>query len=99
MNVPRGFQLLARLALGVTRPRHTVLGLELAGNIEAVERRVRSFAPGDRVFGFPGMGCYAEYKSVAENGPIALIPANVASDTTSSSTRPAPLRLRAAKAR
>ena len=84
MNVPRGFKLLARLALGVTRPRHTVLGLELAGTIEAAGKNVRNFAAGDRVFGMPGMGCYAEYKCVADDGPIALIPANLTYDDAAS---------------
>lgn len=37
-----------------------ILGLELAGEVEAVGSSVQGFAPGDRVFGLVGSGGYAE---------------------------------------
>ena len=37
-----------------------ILGLELAGEVEAVGTAVQSFVPGDRVFGLVGGGGYAE---------------------------------------
>jgi len=79
MDIPRGFGMLARLALGVSRPRQPILGTELSGDVESVGKDVRQFAPGDAVFAFPGgrMGCHAEYVCVAEDGPIARKPANV----------------------
>ncbi len=82
MNVPAGFGLLARLALGVTGPRQKILGTELAGEIESVGRNVRRFKPGDHVFIFTGakMGCHAEYKCMPEAGAIALKPSNLTFD-------------------
>lgn len=79
LNVPPGLGLFARLALGITGPRQPILGTELAGVVEAVGEAVTRFKPGDRVFAFPGikMGCHAEYRAVAEDGPIALIPENL----------------------
>jgi NADPH:quinone reductase-like Zn-dependent oxidoreductase len=65
-----------QLKLGFTKPRQAILGVELAGRIEAVGREVTNFQPGDRVaasrmFDF---GCHAEYLTVAEQGVIAKIP-------------------------
>jgi NADPH:quinone reductase-like Zn-dependent oxidoreductase len=79
LAMPRGFGLLGRLVFGVFRPRQPILGTELAGEIAAVGRSVTKFKVGDRVFAFPGgrMGCYAEYRTMPEDGPIALKPANL----------------------
>jgi NADPH:quinone reductase-like Zn-dependent oxidoreductase len=68
-----------RLVLGITKPRHAVLGLVLAGEIEMVGSGVRSFKVGDQVFGFEGyaFGAYAEYKCMAEIGVLALKPSNL----------------------
>jgi NADPH:quinone reductase-like Zn-dependent oxidoreductase len=79
LNVPYGFALLSRLVFGIIRPRQTVLGSELAGVIEAIGGEVSQFRVGDRVFAFSGikMGCYAEYKCIAEDGTLVKIPANL----------------------
>jgi NADPH:quinone reductase-like Zn-dependent oxidoreductase len=79
LNVPKGFGIIARLALGITRPRQPILGSELAGIVEAVGRDVRRFKPGDAVFAFPGikMGCHAQYCVLSENGPVAHKPENL----------------------
>lgn len=79
LEVPKGLGLIARLALGVTRPRQPILGTELSGVIEAVGKAVTRFAPGDAVLAFPGgkMGCHAQYRAVAEDGAIALKPDNL----------------------
>ncbi len=50
------------------------IGLECAGEVEAVGRDVKDFKPGDRVMG-SAPGSYAEYV-VADPGRIARIPAN-----------------------
>ena len=76
LRVPRGLRLPMRLRLGFAKPRQPVLGVELAGRIEAAGREVTRFQPGDRVvasrlFDF---GCHAEYLTVAEQGVIAKIP-------------------------
>jgi NADPH:quinone reductase-like Zn-dependent oxidoreductase len=82
LNVPFGFGLIARLVLGIWKPRQPILGTELAGVIESVGKGVRKFNVGDRVFAFPGvrMGCHAEYKCISEDGALASMPANLTSD-------------------
>ena len=45
-----------RLAFGIFRPRRRVLGQELAGDVEWVGRKVRSFRKGDPVFAATGIG-------------------------------------------
>jgi NADPH:quinone reductase-like Zn-dependent oxidoreductase len=85
LEVPRGFGLLSRLALGFSRPRQPILGTELSGEIEAVGKAVTRFQVGDPVFGFTGtrMGCHVEYRCLPEEGhgrkdeAVALKPANL----------------------
>jgi NADPH:quinone reductase-like Zn-dependent oxidoreductase len=76
LDVPRGFGLMARLALGVFRPRQRILGTELAGEVESIGKKVSKFRIGDRVFAFTDtrMGCYVEYKCMPEDGVVAAIP-------------------------
>lgn len=76
LSMPKGFGLMARLALGFRGPRQPILGTELAGVIETTGRKVTRFKPGDAVFGFPGskMGCHAQYRVLPEDGPLALKP-------------------------
>jgi len=79
LKLPAGFGLLGRLAFGVFGPRKPILGTELAGEIEAVGRTVTRFMPGDQVFAFPAAayGGHAEYRTMPEDGMIALKPANL----------------------
>jgi len=60
---------LARLDLGLLRPRNRILGFDIAGRVAAVGRAVRQLAPGDEVFGnlfdLRG-GAFAEYAAVPE---------------------------------
>jgi len=77
--VPKSFMFFARLMFGFKKPRIKVLGIDLAGEIEAVGKEVKLFKVGDQVFGSPGtkFGGHAEYCCVAETGALAIKPANL----------------------
>jgi NADPH:quinone reductase-like Zn-dependent oxidoreductase len=78
--VPRGAWLMARIALGIRGPRKKILGMEIAGEIEAVGSDVTLFKNGDKVFASTfgsGFGDYAEYKCLPEKGIVALKPGNM----------------------
>jgi len=79
LKMPAGFGFLGRLVFGLFGPRQPVLGTELAGIVEAIGRAVTRFKPGDEVFAFPGAryGSHAEYRTMPEDGLIALKPANL----------------------
>ena len=71
-----------RLWFGVLKPRVCILGQEFAGEVEAVGKRVTTFAPGDRIFGTTGfgLGAYAEYICLGGKNDLSVlakIPANM----------------------
>ncbi|MGO4497691.1 NAD(P)-dependent alcohol dehydrogenase [Paenibacillus sp. 2RAB27] len=65
-----------RLMYGLRRPKHTILGVEFAGEIDAVGKIVTSFRSGDRVCGISPttFGAYAEYVCLPEAGTLAKLP-------------------------
>lgn len=78
-DLPKGLGFLAPLVLGVFAPRRKVLGMDLAGTVEAVGPGVTRFKPGDAVIAMPGAGFggHAEYRAMPETGAIARMPANL----------------------
>jgi NADPH:quinone reductase-like Zn-dependent oxidoreductase len=63
-----------RYFTGVRRPKWPVLGMELAGEVEAVGSAVTEFQVGDRVFGVKTYGAHAEYACIGESRPVAHMP-------------------------
>ena len=68
-----------RLMLGLTRPKITIPGVVLAGEIEAIGKDVTLFKEGDPVYGMTikHFGAYAEYKCLPEDGILALKPVSL----------------------
>jgi NADPH:quinone reductase-like Zn-dependent oxidoreductase len=67
------------MGTGFLKPKNTIPGGDLAGQVEAVGKNVKQFQPGDEVFGDIGgigHGAFAEYVSVPEN-VLALKPVNL----------------------
>ena len=71
----RGAPYVVRLMTGWRRPKVTRLGVDVAGQVEAVGRNVTQFQPGDEVFG-ACRGAFAEYGCASEKA-LVLKPANV----------------------
>jgi len=73
----RGKPLYARIG-GPFRPRHHVLGSDIAGRVQAAGPRVTLFRPGQDVFGdiLRHMGGFAQYVCVPE-GALAPMPAGM----------------------
>ncbi|TFB48151.1 NAD(P)-dependent alcohol dehydrogenase [Cryobacterium tagatosivorans] len=78
-TVPAGLGLLAALSLGVFRPRKRILGMDVAGVVEAVGANVTLFAPGDEVIAMLGsaFGGHAEYVCIPQGGAITAKPRNM----------------------
>jgi len=71
-----------RLFTGLLRPRRPILGMDFAGEVEAVGAAVTAFRPGDRVFGMIPLsnnGAHAEY-ACAPQSTLAHIPAGLPFD-------------------
>ncbi|MBE2222698.1 MAG: NAD(P)-dependent alcohol dehydrogenase [Anaerolineae bacterium] len=79
-NVPGSQWLFARLYLGVFKPKRTIFGMEVAGEVEAAGKNVTKFTVGDAVIASTmgaNFGGYAEYKCLPEDGMVAIKPATL----------------------
>lgn len=82
LHLLEGKPYVARLALGVRRPRRTVLGQQVAGQVVALGPEVSGLAVGNRVFGTAD-GSFAEY-AVAKTSTLSQTPAEL-TDTAAAS--------------
>ncbi len=82
-QIPLKYWIFMRLALGLTKPRKSITGLVLAGEIESAGKNIKRFRTGDQVYGLTGfgLGAYAEYKCMKETdstyGCLAIKPNNI----------------------
>ena len=71
----RGTPYIMRIQAGLLKPKDTRLGVDVAGQVEAVGRNVTQFKPGDEVFG-ACRGAFAEYACTSEPA-LVMKPDNV----------------------
>lgn len=70
-----GIPYAARLTYGLTRPKHTVPGTDIAGRVEKVGGHVTELRPGDEVFGWCS-AAFAEYAATSASA-LARKPAHL----------------------
>jgi len=76
--IPIGLGFLAKLMLGFNKPKNSILGSVLAGEVESVGKDVKRFKPGDRIYGSSEkLGAYAEYALWSEKAALSIIPKNI----------------------
>jgi NADPH:quinone reductase-like Zn-dependent oxidoreductase len=68
---------ISRFFTGLRRPKNRILGMEFAGEVEAVGAHVTEFKVGDAVFGGKGSGAHAEFICIRESAPLAHKPAGM----------------------
>lgn len=78
-RIRRADPFIIRLIFGFKKPRKSILGVVIAGEIKFVGKNVTKFKVGDQIFGTTGMsfGAHAEYICLSEDGVLALMPNNM----------------------
>ena len=78
-DVPRLQWLLARMIIGIRKPKRNALGMELSGVVEAIGKDVTLYKKGDQVMAgsFWTTSSYAEYACMPEDGAIVIKPSNM----------------------
>ncbi len=78
-TIPPAFWLPAKIMLGWNRPKKSILGMEVAGVVDACGANVKNFKAGDRVFAatLATFGGYAEFVCLDQSGPIVKIPPTI----------------------
>ena len=69
-HILRGIPYIARLQLGLRKPKYRILGCDVAGQVEALGKDVTTLQPGEEVFGSPfmhGLGAFAEWVCISED--------------------------------
>jgi NADPH:quinone reductase-like Zn-dependent oxidoreductase len=74
-----GTPYVGRAAMGLRKPKSNRLGVDFAGEVEAVGKDVTQFQPGDEVFGGRD-GAFAEYVCVREDRAVVPKPEKVTSE-------------------
>lgn len=68
-----------RLFMGLTKPKTTIQGTDLAGEVVAIGKLVKKYAVGDQIIAPTDLNCgaYAEYICLKEDNPIVKRPKNM----------------------
>ncbi|HSS96505.1 MAG TPA: alcohol dehydrogenase catalytic domain-containing protein [Terriglobales bacterium] len=77
-----GTPYIMRMGTGLRKPKDPRLGVDMAGEIEAVGKNVTQFKVGDEVFG-ARTGAFAEYVCARADIAVVLKPANITFELSS----------------
>ena len=84
-NILAGSPFMMRFFTGFPKPKHNILGMDVAGKVKSVGKDVKKFKPGDDVFGnlfSCRLGAFAEYVCIPEN-EAKLKPTNISFEDAS----------------
>ena len=88
----QGKNIIARVMSGLIKPKNSILGSELAGEVESVGKDVRLLKQGDQVYAAGQMGAHAEYICMPEE-KVAMKPINMTYEEAAAVPFAAPVSL------